>query len=83
MLVYTWKGHEWMTDARPPEPRPQTIQFRFSKTADGNYWVNVSPNCNSIQGDNYVFAPAGPLRRPSGTPTTELGFVVAGVLGRR
>lgn len=69
MLVYSWNQHGWMTDTPPPEPRPSTVRYRYSRTADGSYWVNVCPRCESIQGDNYVFAPAGPLRRPPGVPS--------------
>jgi hypothetical protein len=68
ILIYAWKGREWMSEMPPPDPRPETIQYRHSKAADDKYWVNVCPHCNGVQGDNYVFAPAGPLSRPAGTP---------------
>lgn len=61
MLVYSWEGHTWMTDEPPPEPRPGTLQHRFSKTAGGKYWANICPKCGMIQGENFIYKPEGPL----------------------
>ena len=63
MLVYSWKGHTWMTDHPPPEPRPESLKHRYSKQARGKYWVNVCPSCDRIQGENSVYEPTGPLPR--------------------
>ena len=40
----------------PPEPRPLTVQFRYSKALGERHWVNVCPACKWIQG-NYSVRP--------------------------
>lgn len=61
ILVYSWIGHRWMTDDAPPPPIPTTIRHRDSARAGGRYWANVCPKCNRVQGENFVYAPSGPL----------------------
>jgi hypothetical protein len=61
MLVYTWKRRAWMTAKSPPDPRPPTIQLRFSKRAGKEYWVNTCPYCGRTQDDESVYRPDGPL----------------------
>ena len=69
MILYTWRGHTWMTETPPPEPRPSSLQLRSSKRAEGEYWANTCPTCGALQGENFVYEPEGPLperfaRRP-------------------
>ncbi|BES73846.1 hypothetical protein RE428_48640 (plasmid) [Marinobacter nanhaiticus D15-8W] len=60
--VFWWKGVPFAETA-PPEPRPPTIQFRYSKQFGGKYWANTCPQCKSTQGDNFLFLfDNGPLR---------------------
>lgn len=54
ILVYWWDAVPFATK-EPPAPKPKTIQYRHSKTFGGSYWANTCPNCNSIQGDNFLF----------------------------
>jgi ssDNA-binding Zn-finger/Zn-ribbon topoisomerase 1 len=61
MSVYTWRGKSLWDDEHPPSPIPPTIQYRYSRTAGGKYWVNVCPSCRAIQGDWH-------LRHPDGGP---------------
>ena len=73
MILYTWRGHTWMTETPPPEPRPSTLQLRSSKGAGGAYWANTCPTCSSLQGENFIYEPEGPLperfaRRPKKFP---------------
>jgi hypothetical protein len=73
MILYTWRGHTWMTETPPPEPRPRSLQLRSSKWAGGDYWANTCPTCGALQGENFVYEPEGPLperfaRRPKGLP---------------
>jgi hypothetical protein len=77
MLVFAWPGQD-NNHSTPPkqEPRPPSIQYRYSKTAGGEYWANVCPHCNRIQGDFYLFSePDGPffgLRDLKDTPSAFL-----------
>ncbi len=84
MLVYTWRGHRWMTRNRPPEPVPPTLQFRNSATAGDAYWGNTCPSCGRLQGENFVYAPDGPLQtrsvdRGSGASVRDALYHVFGV----
>lgn len=63
MLVYSWTGHRWMQDERPPEPVPPTLWHRKSVRAGGSYWANVCPICRALQGENFIYQPGGPLPR--------------------
>jgi hypothetical protein len=59
--VYTWGLGPW-PDSCPEEGRPATVQFRYSKTIDASYWVNVCPHCDKIQGDYFLYCePDGPF----------------------
>jgi Competence protein CoiA-like family len=63
ILVFGWPK-VGMHDNSPPEekPLPRTIQYRYSKTAGGTYWVNTCLYCQSIQGDFFLYAePDGPF----------------------
>lgn len=55
MLVFNWYGHELWDHKLPPDPRPPSVQFRFSKTIGRHYWANTCTNCDAIQGDFFVF----------------------------
>ena len=63
IIVYAWpKASEWDNSAPKVKPIPQTIQYRYSKTIGGKYWVNTCPRCKSIQGDWPLFCePDGPF----------------------
>jgi hypothetical protein len=54
IIVYWWRGVPFC-EIEPPESRPQTIKYRYSKTYGGKYWANTCPGCGSIQGDNFLF----------------------------
>jgi hypothetical protein len=62
ILVYWWSGVPF-AEEEPPKPRPQTIQHRYSKKFGGSYWANTCPNCESIQGDNFLFLGPNPKFR--------------------
>lgn len=60
-LVFTWPDKD-ETKIPAKEPRPKVIQYRFSNTMGAKYWLNVCLNCNSIQGDFYLYGePDGPF----------------------
>lgn len=65
MPVFWWPGVPFCEEP-PPEPRPRSVQFRYSKSFGGKYWVNTCPRCKAIQGDNFVFlgheSPTAPLK---------------------
>ncbi|MFC5271368.1 competence protein CoiA family protein [Adhaeribacter terreus] len=52
--VFWWKGVPFAKEA-PPQPSPWTIKNIFSKAFGGKYFANTCPNCNSVQGDNFIF----------------------------
>lgn len=52
--VFWWSGIPFC-ETEPPEPRPHTIKYKFSKQFGGAYWVNTCANCGVIQGDNHIF----------------------------
>lgn len=53
-LVYRWDGQPWARQS-PPEPRPRTVKFCFSKTVGYKYWANTCGRCDSLQGDHFMF----------------------------
>jgi hypothetical protein len=62
MYVYSWPGHHmWSTDM-PPQPRPESVQFRFYQTIGAKYWANVCQKCDSVQGDHLVFDEHSPYK---------------------
>jgi len=54
IIWYWWQGVPF-AQAKPPEPVPRILQFRFSKMYGGKYWMNICPGCRAPQGDNFVF----------------------------
>jgi hypothetical protein len=52
--VYTWKGAPYAKET-PPNPVPDTIKYKYSKTAKDSYWVNVCIHCQASQGDNFLY----------------------------
>lgn len=60
ILVYWWAGVPF-SDTEPPAPRPKTIAHRYSKQFGGTYWANTCPQCNAVQGDNFLFLGPQPL----------------------
>jgi hypothetical protein len=61
MLAFSWSRRPFNTES-PPNPRPKTLQFRYSETLGAKYWANVCPTCNRIQGDFFLYAdPEGPF----------------------
>lgn len=63
MVIYTWPGKESQTGVMPThQPRPSTIQHRFSNTVGEKYWANCCPHCHVIQGDFHLYSePDSPL----------------------
>jgi hypothetical protein len=56
IIVFAWpKASEWDNSAPKVKPVPRTIQYRYSNTVGGKYWVNTCPRCKSIQGDFFLF----------------------------
>lgn len=61
ILVFSWPERE-NEEVIPREPRPKTIQYRYSKMAGSKYWANTCPYCKSIQGDFFLYSePDSPL----------------------
>lgn len=54
ILVFTWPGHANWTTERPPEPRPKSIQWKWSSSAECKYWANTCLRCGAVQGDYFV-----------------------------
>ena len=55
IIVFSWPEDEVHDNlASTPQPRPRTIQYRYSATAGCRYWANTCPYCRSIQGDFYL-----------------------------
>jgi hypothetical protein len=73
MSVYTWRGKSLWDEEQPPSPIPPTIQYRYSKTAEGKYWVNVCPSCRAIQGDWHLRHPDGGHSSDTNQTTTWSG----------
>lgn len=60
-IVYTWPSTD-NGEILLKEPKPASIQYRFSKTTQSKYWANTCINCNSLQGDFFLFnEPDGPF----------------------
>ena len=56
ILVFAWPDHPCFSTTEPTkEPRPRTIQWRYSNTIKSEYWANCCPFCNRIQGDFFLF----------------------------
>jgi predicted RNA-binding Zn-ribbon protein involved in translation (DUF1610 family) len=55
ILVFDWPGNR-DSDAVPNEPRPNSIQYRYSKTVGHKYWANTCPYCHQIQGNFFMFS---------------------------
>lgn len=58
--VFWWRGVPFCEEL-PPEPRPKTIRYRYSKMYGGKYWANVCAGCGAPQGDNFLFLNGGVL----------------------
>lgn len=54
VVVYWWPGVPFC-EMKPPETRPPTIKNRWSRTYGGRYWANCCPNCDQMDGDNFLF----------------------------
>ena len=62
MYVYSWPGHHmWSTDS-PPQPKPESVQFRFYQTIGAKFWANVCQKCDAVQGDHLVFDEHSPYK---------------------
>lgn len=67
--VFWWRGVPFSEES-PPEPKPKTIQYRYSKQYGGKYWANTCAKCRATQGDNYLYFIG---RRPlAGLPLKEV-----------
>ncbi len=59
--VFWWDGIPFCEE-EPPDPKPKTIKFKYSKKYGGSYWANTCANCGMTQGDNFLFIfEKGPL----------------------
>lgn len=58
MPVYWWQGVPF-SQQTPPDPKPKTLQFRFSRTYGGEYWMNTCVFCGASSGDNFLFLQSG------------------------
>lgn len=52
--IFWWYGVPFC-QFEPPQPRPHTIKYKYSKKYGGSYWANTCANCHMIQGDNFLF----------------------------
>ncbi|MFD1006760.1 competence protein CoiA family protein [Oceanisphaera ostreae] len=52
--VFWWQGVPFC-EFEPPNPKPKTIKYRYSKKYGGSYWANTCADCNVIQGDNFLY----------------------------
>ncbi|PIE51295.1 hypothetical protein CSA37_12150 [Candidatus Fermentibacteria bacterium] len=55
ILVFDWPGNR-DRNATPNEPRPKSIQYRYSSTVKHKYWANTCPYCRQIQGNFFMFS---------------------------
>jgi hypothetical protein len=57
IIVFCWPA-DGMNDntVAAREPRPRTVQYRYSETAGCKHWANTCPYCRSIQGGSYLDA---------------------------
>lgn len=61
ILIFAWPSGEKGSIVLK-EPRPRTIQYRYSKMVGNKYWTNTCPYCKSIQGDFFLYnEPDSPL----------------------
>lgn len=51
-LVFDWPNSH--NGEPPPEKRPHTLKYRFSKMAGASYWANCCPSCDSMVGEFYL-----------------------------
>jgi hypothetical protein len=54
MLVFDWVGHSNYDIKTPPLPVPFTLQKQFSRSVNLEYWANICPRCEQLQGDHFV-----------------------------
>lgn len=52
--VFWWHGVPFC-QTKPPEPKPKTIKYKYSKAYGGSYWANTCANCGVMQGDNHLY----------------------------
>ncbi len=70
--VYWWEGVPFCQQP-PPEPRPRTLQLRYSKTYGGKYWMNTCAACGAPSGDNFLFLkPGAPFQHLPLVETSEM-----------
>lgn len=63
-VVYRWTGHRPQEPDAPPEPRPWTVQWRYTQELGDRYWANTCVKCKTVQGDHYLYRhPSGPFFR--------------------
>jgi hypothetical protein len=62
LYVYSWPGHHMWSTNNPPQPKPESVQFRFYQTIGAKYWANVCQKCDSVQGDHLVFDEHSPYK---------------------
>jgi hypothetical protein len=55
ILVFLWKEDQGRERQEPWEPRPHTVQRRWSESHQTFFWVNTCPSCDRVQGDSYIF----------------------------
>jgi hypothetical protein len=53
-VVFRWRDAPF-AQYPPPEPRPRTIQWRYSGTWGGQYWMNSCGHCGASSGDNHLY----------------------------
>lgn len=63
IIVFAWPKDGLHNDSVPQvKPHPRIIQYRYSKSIGGKYWVNTCPYCHAIQGDFFLhMEPGGPF----------------------
>jgi hypothetical protein len=56
ILVFSWPNHfPGEPDEPLIKPKPYTIKYRYSKTAETKYWINTCPFCDNSQGDHFLY----------------------------
>jgi hypothetical protein len=84
--VFWWKDVPFC-QIEPKNPKPHTIKYKYSKNYGGSYWANTCPNCNSIQGDNFLFLFNNakfkdlPNRNIQKTTRSNTNFIIKKMLG--
>jgi uncharacterized protein YlaI len=63
ILAFDWPGRDLRTKTPPQQqPVPNSVQYRYVRFVNTEYWVNTCPLCHATQGDNYLFMePGGPF----------------------